>query len=266
MDLFAGKGSYTDRGQKVNGSPLIFLDGIAKKRDSLKDEVTIKLFLVDCDKSIFACLKENINEYITNNPDISDIVDVIFINDDCNKVIGKIISQIKNTSRHPLLTLIDPWGIKINNATVERIAGLENPKDIIFNYILEGVRRAGGVVAKAYSKAELSLSEEGTVKTFTEFRGSDVNIVDEYGSRMPDVEILEKFCEVFTSRNFRIVAYDMEYPDRKDVLYYLLFASRKQSIAKIIIDIYARQKSKNSQPSLFGREFDRDGIIRFIQF
>lgn len=264
IDLFAGRGTHTDEGQIVNGSPLIFLNTIARMTDRLKPNTTIKLFLVDYTRSVFDSLKENVDGFISDNPHIEDIVDLKLFNADCNEVIGAIVGQMRNSGKHPLFVLIDPWGIKIKKSTVEKIVGLRNPKDIMFNYMLEGVRRTSGIVIKTYFEEELSNKKTETVKTFMEFIGADVDIIDEHGRKIPDIKVLEEFCGLFTSQNLKVAAYDMKYPDRDDVLYYLLFASRNSSITDIIIDIYARQKESITQPSLFGREFDKDGIIRFV--
>jgi len=36
VDLFAGRGAYTENGKKINGSPLVFLDTISNKKEKLK--------------------------------------------------------------------------------------------------------------------------------------------------------------------------------------------------------------------------------------
>ena len=47
VDLFAGKGIYTENDKKINGSPLVFLDVISNKTEKLKKTLKIKLFLVE---------------------------------------------------------------------------------------------------------------------------------------------------------------------------------------------------------------------------
>ena len=64
-------------------------------------------------------------------------------------------------------------------------------------------------------------------------------------SMQVDKKILEDYVNsLFTCRDLKVVAYDMKYPDRDDILYYLLFASRKSSITNIVKDIYANKKKK----------------------
>jgi len=257
VDLFAGKGKYIDKGEEVNGSPLIFLEKISEKINKLNQEVKIRLFLVEKKERIFNALEENVNKFIKISPQIKDKVEIKFFQNDCNEVIKDILSQIINDNKHPLFVLIDPTGLQAKNDTIKRIVELENPKDLMFNYIREGVIRTGGVVKKAHRGEQLNLKEIKTVATLQEFIGEDVNVIDK-----SDRETLEDYCSIFTSKNLRVIAYDMEYPNRKDILYYLLFVSRKPSITNIVKDVYARQKEKSLGPTLFGgREFYKDGIL-----
>jgi DNA repair photolyase len=67
-----------------------------------------------------------------------------------------------------------------------------------------------------------------------------------------DRKILEDYVNIFTSQDLKVIGYDMKYPNRNDILYYLLFASRKLSITNIIKDIYIKQKEDEFGPTLFG--------------
>lgn len=253
IDLFAGRGVYTDGEQFVNGSPLIYLETIAKKKDNLRQNLNIKLFFVEYNITNFTFLKDNVNRFIEVNPQLVDIVKIEFFNDDCNKSIASITKQIKNTSKNPLFVFIDPYGIKIQRPTIEQIVKLRNSKDIMFNYILEAVRRTGGIARKKHYGQELTIREIKTLETFRDFIGDSIYLVDENGIKVLDVELLEGYVRsLFTIQKLNVVAYDMPYPDRKDTLYYLLFASKNSTITNIVKDIYARQKEDNSQPLLFG--------------
>ena len=84
---------------------------------------------------------------------------------------SKTSAQINNSSKCPLFVLIDPTGLQIKKTTTEEIIGLKNPKDIMFNYILEGVRRTGGIAKKAYYGGVLNRKEIKTLETLTEFIG-----------------------------------------------------------------------------------------------
>lgn len=272
VDLFAGSGVHTDGGQIVYGSPLIFLDSIAQKLESIaqkKDRLTgnlkIKLFFVDYTKSVFDCLRENVDEFIRDNPQIKDIVEIKLYNKDCNEVTSDIMSQMRNTGQNPLFALIDPWGIKIEKTTVEQIIALRNPKDIMFNYILEGVRRTSGVARKAYSGKKITDREIKTIETLKKFIGDDIDVIES-----SDMEILEGYVDsVFTNRDMRVVVCNMEYPDRKDILYHLLYASKNTTIAKIVASIYNKEirkfhEEKSGGQLTFGKGFDEESTIMFI--
>jgi len=263
IDLFAGRGTYADGDQTVNGSPLIYLDTIAKIKDRLRQNLNIKLFFVEYDSANFGHLKDNVGMFIENNPQLKSIVDIELFNDDCNRVIEPIIKKINNTDKNPLFVFIDPYGIKIPKPTIEQIVKLKNRKDIMLNYILEAVRRTSGIARKKHYGEELTFREIRTLQTLREFIGDDIDLVGENGMKALDLEVLADYVRsLFTPRNLNVVAYDMPYPDRNDILYYLLYASKNQNITNIVKDIYARQKEDSSQPSLFGRkEFYRDNII-----
>lgn len=259
MDLCAGRGVYKNNEQAASGSPLIFLEAINEKRDKLgQDFRKIKLFFVEEIRDNSNYLKRNVAQFIADNPQIEDIVEIEYFNDDCNKVIEEILGQIENTEKHPLFAFIDPWGIKIWKTTMEEIVSLNNRIDIMFNYMLQGVRRAGGIAQKAHHGGQLTEQEKKTLETFRRFIGN----IDFIGKG--DRDILKAYVNsLFTPQRFNVVAYDMEYPDRVDTSYYLLFASRNPSITRIVKDIYAKQKENSTQPSLFGRDFYRENITMF---
>jgi three-Cys-motif partner protein len=258
VDLFTGRGKYNDGSY---GSPLIFLENIALKQNKLKKELKTKLFFVEENNNNFKYLKECTSEFLRNNPGIESKIDIKFFNNDCNQIIDKIITEINNTNKHPLFVLIDPTGLQIKKTTIQKIVNLKNPKDMIFNYILEGVTRTSGVVKKAHRGEKLSIKEIKTIETLKEFIGDDVNVIDK-----SYMEILENYCSVFTTKNLKVVAYDIPYPDRQDILYYLLFASRKPQITDIVKDIYAKQKEKTFGPTLFGgKDFYANQILNIEQ-
>jgi len=257
IDLFAGRGKYIDGGNNVNGSPLIFLKKISDKIERLRSDIKIKLFLVEKDIHIFTELRENVRYFIKNNTSLKDKIDVKFFQDDCNDAIKNILSQVPNNEKHPLFILIDPTGLQFKKNTMEEIVSLQNPKDIMFNYILEGVRRTAGVAKKARRGEELSIREIKTVETLQKFIGKDIDVINK-----SDIETLKEYCSVFTSKALKVVAYDVRYPDRNDTLYYLLFISKKLPITNIVKDIYAKQKERISGPTLFGgKEFYKEQIL-----
>ena len=258
LDLFAGRGKYIDEGNEVNGSPLIFLQKIYEKvnKNTLRQKIKIKLFLVEKNKKNFNTLRKNVDQFIEDYSQEKNRVEIKYFQDDCNIVIEDILSQIIINRKHPIFLLIDPSGLQIKKDTVEKIVSLQNPKDIMFNYILEGVRRTSGVARKGDRGEKLNTKEIKTVETLQEFIGSDVDVLNK-----SDIEILRDYCSVFTSKDLKIAAYDVRYPDRNDIFYYLLFASRKLSITDIVKDIYTKQKEMTLGQTLFGRGYYKEGIL-----
>jgi len=259
MDLFAGRGAYNDNGQIVSGSPLIFLEAINERRDKLRPNCRkIKLFFAEENKNSFDCLKENVAQFMADNPQMEGIVEIEYFSDDCNEIIEEILGRMENTGKHPLFAFIDPWGINIWKTTMLEILSLNNRIDIMFNYMLQGVRREAGIAQKAHYGGQLTGQERGTLETFRRFIG-DIDVVDK-----GDRDILSAYVNsLFTPQRLNVAAYDMEYPDRTDTSYYLLFASRNPKVAEIVKDIYAKQKELSIQPSLFGRDFYREDITMF---
>jgi three-Cys-motif partner protein len=258
LDLFAGRGYYDNKIKTVSGSPLVFLEEILNQKKKLKkNQIEIKLFLVEIKKQYFNELRKRINGFIKNHPEIKNIVKINLQVGDCNQAVASIFKKMQDSDKYPTFVLIDPWGLQIKKTTLERIAKLKNPKDIMLNYILEGVRRVGGVVKKSHSGRELSIKEIKTADSFKEFLGENINIIGKN-----DKKILEEYVSTFTEKGLNIVAYDMPYPDRRDILYYLLFASRKASITEIVKDIYHRERKKRtSQRTLFGDKYEKENIF-----
>jgi three-Cys-motif partner protein len=178
MDLFAGRGKYTTG---ESGSPLIFLETIAKKLIELeKKKRKIKLFLVEQNDTNYKQLQKNINDFIRENKSLENIIEIHTYNDDCNIAIDKIINSINNAKKYPLFILIDPTGLQIKKATMQNIVRLDNYKDILFNYILEGVRRTSGVLKKGQRGELLTVKELKTIETLKSFIGNDTNYTATY--------------------------------------------------------------------------------------
>jgi three-Cys-motif partner protein len=258
IDLFAGRGLYADNDKNVYGSPLVFLDTINQKINILGKDKKIKLFMVEKNKINYNYLINNTNNFIKNNPYLEKIIEIECFNDDCNKSITQILEKITKTNKNPIFVLIDPWGIKIKKDTIENIVRLPNRKDIMFNYILEGVRRAGGIAKKKHHGEELNIKEIKTLETLSDFIGEDIDVI-----KANDKIIMENYLtSVFYTKDLKVVGYDMKYPNRKDILYYLLYASKKQTITDIVKDIYAKQKEDSQGMTLFGgREYYKSNLF-----
>jgi three-Cys-motif partner protein len=255
IDLFAGKGCYEDMEKEVNGSPFIFLEEVASKEKTLiKNSTKIRLFFVEILKKNFNELQKRVSKFVENHPTIENVVELNFYNKDCNETSEEIISMIANASKNPLFLCIDPYGINIHKETIRKYLNLDNPIDIFFNYSKEGVTRTQGLV----QKPSLASKEVKTVNSLKEFIGEDVD----YKTKK-DLALLYDYIEtLFVKSGYSVVGFDMEYPTRKDVLYYLLFASKNNFITdRIVKSIYANYKERIAGPTLFGRDFYLDSIL-----
>jgi DNA repair photolyase len=91
-----------------------------------------------------------------------------------------------------------------------------------------------------------------------EFLGKDVD----YRTRK-ELNLLQDYVKtLFIANMYHVSGFDMEYPNRRDIVYYLLFASRNKTITnKIVKGIYAKYKEKTVGLTLFGKEFYLNSIL-----
>lgn len=258
LDLFAGRGKYNDGSY---GSPLIFLDIINKKlsANNLRKDIKIYFHFIEKDMNNYNLLEQNINEFINKHTPLNTVIKINLYNDDCNIVVEEIIKKFRNSPKNPLYVLIDPTGLQIKRNTMDLIVNLKNSKDIMFNYILEGVRRTSGVAKKAERGEMLTEKEIKTINTLKDFIGNNVNLIGD------DIELLTEFVNsCFASKGLHIVGFDIKYPDRNDTLYYLLYACKKPNIARIVKDIYAKKKENLQGKTLFGgKNYYKDTLFKY---
>jgi len=255
IDLFAGRGWYTNKEKEVSGSPLIFLEEILSKERKLKNnEVKIKLFFFEKTKKIFNELKERVDNFLKAHPEIKDNIELKFYYADCNKKTEEIIEEIINNSQNPLFLFVDPYGINIHKETIKKYLTLNNPIDIFFNYSKEGETRTRGIAVRPL----INQKEIKTVNSLQEFLGKDVD----YKTKK-DLNLLKEYGEtLFVDKGYHVVGFDMEYPNRKDIIYYLLFASKNETVTnRIVKNIYAKYKEEMSEPVLFGKDFYLNTIL-----
>jgi three-Cys-motif partner protein len=259
MDLFAGRGYYTCDGEEINGSSLIILESISKFTDELINKnIKIKVFLVEKNKVNYIKLKKKISDLLTANPNLNKVIDISVFKSDANGIIDEILSKIKQNKRNPVFVLLDPWGLHIKKSTIEKLSKLPNAKDIMLNYILEGVQRVRGLAEKGNNGSDLNSKEIKSIQTLKDFLGDGVSAIEPN-----DLNMLGDYVKAFTDDNMKIVAYDMPYPSSSKVLYYLLYISRKEAVTQIVRDIYFRCKNKDGQQSLFGDQFGKKKIKLF---
>jgi len=254
VDCFAGQGVYSDEGSVVDGSPLIAVKLAKEFQEKFKEkshkDFSIQCFFIEENKKNFNNLKLNLKPY-------ENQVSFHLIYGDFNEKIADILKIIGSW---PTLFLIDPCGIKqLKKDSVQMIINKKGVKDIFLNYINEGVVRVKGVAKKClYCKNYLTEKAIKTSKNLEEFIGEEnKKLVDK-----KDFDILKYYVETVLKNNqsnpeekLEVVAYDMPYPNRRDVIYYILFVSRNTNAIRIVRDIYAKYKEEvKKQLSFFGKE------------
>ena len=257
IDLFAGRGWYAKNSEKIDGSPFVFLNKILSQENKLrKNNIKIKLFFIEKNIKSFNELEKRISEFKENYPSIKDITEINLYRDDCNIKTKDIVKQITNSSKNPIFLFIDPWGINIHKKTIKDYLNLSNPIDIFINYSEEGRRRTQGVAIKNSSEPKAIK----TTNTLEEFLGKDV---DYKTKTRKDLELLKDYAKtLFIANMYNVVGFNMKYPTRKDIIYYLLFASKNKKIAdEIVKKIYAEYQEKISGRTLFGKDFYLNSIL-----
>lgn len=259
IDCFAGRGYYKDSGKIIDGSPLIaiktakkFQDLFNSSKNKNKNSFKIKCVFIEENKKCVEKLKDALSPYLA-------CVDYDIISADFNKVICNIVKKISNK---PALFFIDPYGIKpIKKESIFSVVNKNGAKDILFNYINEGVIRIAGLTRKCMEKKaeDITLKEIKTITNLTDFLGEEgLDIIDEN-----EIEILKYYVEnIIKSNNknveskdkLEVIAFNMPYSHKSDTIYYLLFASRNKNAVKIVKQVYAKSKENDlhGQRSLFG--------------
>jgi len=239
IDLFAGQGVYADGDAKVSGSPLVYLEQIARVGSKLETNgIRVHLLLVELNPKNYEMLKNHVAEFMEAHSEVKEIVDIKLMKSNCNSPdVWSEISSLPLISNTPLFMLIDPYGFQIQRQTMDRLVAVDAATDILFNYMVSGVKRAQGIASKP--EEQLTQRERTTLTTYAHFLGKDVTL-DE------DAESPQEYANaVFGSRGFYVVAYDMDYPDRVGTLYYLLFVTKNRKIADMARKMFGGAKKQN---------------------
>jgi three-Cys-motif partner protein len=248
--MFAGQGRYTDAGDTVSGSPLVYLEQVDAMSDKLRtNNVHVHILLMEKKRKNFAALQMNIKDFLDNHPGIGNVASVTMLRDDCNsEAAWAEAARLPVSSNTPVFLLVDPYGFAIRRETIDRLVALPGRKDLLFNYMVSGVKRAEGIAAKP--REALSRREETTLATYADFLGQDVVLGE-------DADSPQEYADAaFVSRGYYVVAYDMDYPDRAGTLYYLLFATKNKDIADMARGMFGESKKQdfNGQLRLWSSE------------
>lgn len=259
VDCFAGRGEYKENGKIIDGSPLIalkaskqFQDEFNRKSEKNKKKFKIKCIFIDKNKKYCKNLEKLSHIYIGK-------VNFEIINNDFNDIIRNII---KNIGYKPALFFIDPSGIKsLKRKSVLSIINKPCSKDVLLNYIEEGVSRIKGLTKKCLGKNinDVSMKELKTMQNLRDFIGPEfIDLIDKDA-----LEILKYYVDnilksnndnVNSKNKLDVIAFNMPYSHKSDTIYYLLFASRNKNAIKIVSQVYAKSKKDGlkGQTSLFG--------------
>ena len=247
LDLFAGTGeSYGAEGGTISGSPLVFLELIEANASRLRDNgIAITLMLREQDGPSCQALEGRVNAYMESHPGIADLVDIDVRCEDCNVAATQFASSAKVTSNTPAFLFVDPFGLAIQRAAVDALVSLPWAIDVLFNYMLDGIRRVFGAASGSSTWAHADAAK------LAEYFGKDIVI-----NSMAQIEDPKTYARAaFGAHGLRTVAFYMRWPSKEAVQYVLLFACKNPRVVDIMREIYAKEMSDQyGQGSLFGLE------------
>ncbi len=261
IDCFCGRGKYHKNGKNdcINGSPLIALENALIKQTHYKEkhniDIKIKCIFIDSDKKSIRELTEFCKAY-------EGKVDYEIISGDFNSVIGDVVNK---TGLSPAFFFVDAGGIsELKKDSVAKIISKRGARDIMVNYVVGGTRRVGGLAKSIFDgryKGKNIDKEFKIINSLTDFAGMDIlKHLDKLDKLQKDllVRYVENVLEANNSitrldDRLETIAYDMKHPDKADVIYYLLFSSRKQVALKVMKRIFkdAKKVDYNGQVGLF---------------
>lgn len=129
FDFFAGTG-YDN--QRVEGSSVRLLKKIKEQaQHAMEKGVKVVVFLNEYDANKFQQLKHACEEFLQANPDVAEISEVNYYNEDFKTLFPQLLPEIE---RFPSLVYLDQNGIKF--LTAEYILALENTEQTDFLYFV----------------------------------------------------------------------------------------------------------------------------------
>lgn len=251
LDLFGGTGlAQGATGETLSGSPLVFLEEIQEHADRLSARgVTIHLLCVEQDSGRFAQLEARVAEFLSGHVDVASFVEVQCINKDANEVVRTL--SFSPTDKAPCFLFVDPFGTEIDRESIDALVAMPWKLDVLFNYMVESIRRVHGVAQGDSSRAAANARRvQAFFGTGAELHGSD------------DVENPRTYAKAAFSRaGMKTVAFRMKKPGTVGTQYILLFASRNDTVIRVMRDVYAKEMTDHfGQASLFSAEEYLEGI------
>ena len=247
IDLFAGTGAaHAADGAEISGSPVVFLEEIETCAERLRNAgIRITLVLVERDGPSFDQLNGRVSKFLREHAVITSVLDVELHNRDCNDWVDEFTAATTVRPTTPAFIFVDPFGLAIRRSTLDRLTSLPWAPDILFNYMLDGIKRVYGASVGSSNRAESNAA------TLAAYFGEGTSVEAQADIENPEVYARAAFC----SRGLRVVAFFMKWPNKEATQYILLFACRKPTIVNIMRGIYAKEMvDLYGQPSLFGVE------------
>lgn len=113
FDFFAGPGYDKN---KNPGSPILILESVKYHKNNFRGSSLINITLNDKEREIYNKLKRNCEEYLNKYPEIKNLVNLKYYNDDFESLFHKIKDHI---GKNPSLILLDQFGVKYLNVINE---------------------------------------------------------------------------------------------------------------------------------------------------
>lgn len=244
LDVFAGSGESHGHHGTISGSPLVILEEVLRRRKRLEAHGRhITFIMIEKEKVLADLLTATTGDYVSSNG-LSNLVTPAVYCGDCDTVLQQLLPRLHPPEGAPALIFVDPCNTDISRDTFEAMLDMPWREDVLFNYMVSAVKRDVGCMA-AGSRGSVQ-AEERLSKCF----GPDAPSTQEEAED-PSRLATPLFC----SRGHKVVVFYMEYPDRREVQYYLMFASKNDTVKKIVRQIYAKEcRDRYGQGTLFGAD------------
>jgi three-Cys-motif partner protein len=231
VDAFAGAGMHLSRttGQMVLGSPLNALQVRPPFRE---------YHLIDLDGDKTTSLGEL----------VADRADVHVYEGDCNQILlGKVFPKIKYTDYRRGLVLVDPYGLHLD-WNVLRAAGQARTIDLFLNFPVADMNR--NVLWRNPEQVD-----EGDIARMTRYWGDDswrsvayttTSNLFGWEEKTDNATIAEAFRDRLSRvAGFRHVPLPMPMRNSRNVVvYYLFFASQKDTANQIVTEIFGKYRGR----------------------
>lgn len=255
VDCFAGRGKYHKGGKvdNIDGSPLIGLKCAVQLQQEFNNQVELNCIFIEKDPQNSTKLESFCK------PFSKKVNCKIYKNSDVNKIISDIVKKIGTNAA---FFFIDPYRLsELDCETIKTIVKKKGAKDIIVNYVC-GAKRVVGAIKAMIEKGEITDKTYKLIQSIEKFHTLPVLKKCLNKTDREKLELWSKTIFDETDLKHRVI-YEMMSSSKKEAVYYLLFASRKQVAKKIMKDIFEKEDmvEYDGQTRLFPRSFDIKSLI-----